>query len=99
MQNAIVDIYQEFAPHADWIDGGEITEPVHIENIKQVPITFFTATKDRTCGYEHALEYIPQIQSVTERIDVEGKGHLWFSSKANDEWFMEKLIEQLQVPE
>jgi len=32
------------------------------------------------------------------RIDVEGQGHDYFATVANDDWFMTNLIEQLQVP-
>jgi len=44
------------------------------------------------------MEHIPRIKSQTTRIDVEGEGHLYFGTKANSDWFMENLINQLQVP-
>ena len=37
-------------------------------------------------------------QSETTQIDVPNADHFYFYTKANDEWFMSNLIEQLQVP-
>ena len=71
---------------------------VDVSNIKKVPMAFFTATNDEVCPRKYAMRYIPQIQSETTQIDVEGEGHQWFHTGANTEWFMDNLIEQLQVP-
>ena len=53
----------------------------------------FVGTDDNTCPYDTALKYIPQIQSETTRIDVEGATHVYFASFATDDWFMENLTE------
>lgn len=42
--------------------------------------------------HKTAGKYIPQIQSETVQIDVQGEGHLWFTDSANTDWFMENLI-------
>ena len=58
-------------------------------------MAFFTATRDEVCPHRTAGKYIPQIQSETVQIDVEGEGHQWFHTGANTDWFMTNLIEQL----
>ena len=68
-----------------------------LESIKHVPISLFTATEDETCAHSVAMDHIPRINSQTKRIDVEGEGHLYFTT-ANSDWFMENLINELQVP-
>ena len=52
----------------------------------------FTGTKDDKCTHAVALAHIPRIGSETTRIDVEGEGHPYFATKANDDWFMQNLI-------
>ena len=94
--NGTVKRFQEFATR--WEDRVHETDLVQLENIDQVPIAMFTATKDSTCPYDVALEHIPRIGSETTRIDVEGVDHDYFHTVANSEWFMTNLIEQLQVP-
>merc|ERR1712060_518346 len=74
------------------------TDLVDVSKVTKVPITFFTATNDEVCQHKVAMEYIPLFQSETTQIDVEDEGHLYFSDKANTEWFMEQLTAQLQVP-
>jgi len=61
-------------------------------------MTFFIGTEDETCPYDTASQYIPQIQSQTNIIDCVGKNHSYFGSEANDDWFMQNLIEQLKPP-
>ena len=61
-------------------------------------MTFFVGTKDEICPHRTAMKYIPQIQSKTNYIDCEGKTHGYFASDANDDWFMQNLIEQLVIP-
>jgi len=94
--NGVMKRFQEFA--TDWDTEVYETDLVMLENITQVPIAMFTATKDGTCPYDVALEHIPRIGSKTTRIDVEGVDHDYFRSVANSDWFMTNLIEQLQVP-
>ena len=91
--NGVVQRFQEFDD--EWLNGDLLTEMVDLSSIKTVPISLFTATDDQTCPYNVALEYIPKIQSETVRIDVEGEGHHYFYTKANSDWFMSNLIEQL----
>jgi pimeloyl-ACP methyl ester carboxylesterase len=93
VMNGLTDRFQEFAYY--WADGITETTLVDVSNIKQVPIAFFTATNDEVCPHKTANLYIPQFQSETTQIDVEGEGHLWFASYANTDWFMVNLIEQL----
>mmetsp|Transcript_26652 Transcript_26652/g.35660 ORF Transcript_26652/g.35660 Transcript_26652/m.35660 type:complete len:106 (-) Transcript_26652:81-398(-) len=95
--NAVMGRMQEFADQ--WEEGVYETKLVPLEDIKQVPIALFTATDDDVCPYDIATKEIPRIQSETTRIDVEGIGHEWFGSDANSDWFMQNLVEQLQVPE
>ena len=94
--NGLTDRFQEFAPN--WLDGETETALVEMSNIKQVPMTFFVGTKDEICPHRTAMKYIPQIQSKTNYIDCEGKTHGYFASDANDDWFMQNLIEQLVIP-
>lgn len=94
--NGVTNRFQEFAPN--WLDGETKTELVEMSNIKQVPMTFFIGTEDTVCKHETAMEYIPQIQSKTNYIDCEGKTHFYFANAANDDWFMQNLIEQLVIP-
>lgn len=96
VMNGLTDRFQEFADH--WLDGVTETPLVEMSNIKQVPMSFFVGTKDEVCMHKTAMKYIPQIQSATNYIDVEGKTHGYFASEANDAWFMENLIAQLVVP-
>ena len=96
--NEAVNRFQEKADDTKWLAGEVNTDEIRLENIKRVPIALFVGTNDTICAYETALEYIPKIQSVTTRIDVEGEGHLYFALKATSQWFMDNLIAQLQVP-
>ena len=61
-------------------------------------MSFFVATRDQFCPHWTAKKYIKQIESETVTIDVKGVGHEWFHTGANSDWFMKRLIEQLQVP-
>jgi len=74
--NGVAQRFQEFDD--DWLTGQLEAELVHVSNIKTVPISMFTATDDTCCPHAIAMEYIPQIQSETVRIDVEGKTHDYF---------------------
>ena len=79
--------FQEFA--TNWEEGEYVTPLVPIENIKTVPIAFFTATNDTNCPLEIVKEHIARIGSQTTRIDVEGEDHGYFQDSANSDWFME----------
>jgi len=89
--------FQEYA--TSWDQEEYETPLVALEDITEVPMALFTATKDGTCPYAVALEHIPRIGSKTLRIDVEGYDHDYFDKYANSDWFMEQLVAQLQVPE
>ena len=95
--NGYVKRFQEYA--TSWDQGEYETPLVALENITEVPMALFTATKDNTCHYDVALEHIARIGSKTTRIDVEGYDHDYFDKYANSDWFMEQLVAQLQVPE
>ena len=58
----------------------------------------FVSTEDQSCPHATSLKYIPQIKSETVRIDVPLASHDYYHTEANTDWFMSKLIEQLQVP-
>mmetsp|Transcript_1287 Transcript_1287/g.1734 ORF Transcript_1287/g.1734 Transcript_1287/m.1734 type:complete len:181 (+) Transcript_1287:276-818(+) len=47
VMNSLTDRFQEFAP--DWLDGQETMPLVDVSQIKQVPMAFFTATRDQVC--------------------------------------------------
>jgi len=89
--NGVTHRFQEFADN--WLAGELEAEMVHLGNIKTVPISMFTGTADTCCPHDVALEYIPQIQSETVRIDVEGVDHDYWYTVANSDWFMTNLIE------
>lgn len=91
VMNGLTDRFQEYADN--WLDGETQTALVDVSKIKKVPMAFFTATKDQVCPRKYAMKYIPQIQSETTQIDVEGEGHQWFHTGANTPWFMDNLIE------
>jgi len=96
IMNMITGRFQEYAEN--WQDGVFETELIPMSNIKQMPMTFFIGTADPFCTYDIASQYIPQIQSKTNIIDCVGKDHGYFGSGANDDWFMQNLIEQLTPP-
>ena len=99
MMNMIVNRMQEKVADADWLAGTYEDTLVDLGAIRNIPLSMFIGTGDTTCPHATAMEYIPQIGSKTNYIDVEGVNHDYFAHKANDEWFMENLIAQLQVPQ
>lgn len=94
--NGSVDRFQEFADH--WLDGVHKTDLVDVSKISKVPMAFFVGTNDQVCQHKVALNYISQMNTQTTVIDVKGEGHLYFCERAYDDWFMQQLIAQLQVP-
>lgn len=59
----------------------------------------FAGTADETCPYARAVETAKILgDTVTHFESIEGWDHFSFSD-ANNEWFMEKLLKELQVPE
>ena len=88
--DGLTDRFQEFAD--EWLEGVEETALVDVSLIDKVPMSFFTATRDQTCPHRIAGKYIPQVQSETVQIDVEGENHQYFHTRANSDWFMENLI-------
>jgi|Transcript_23554 hypothetical protein len=96
MMNGVMKRMQEFPKH--WRLGLHRSKLVPLENIKQVPIAMFIASEDTSCLPSVAQEHIPRIGSEVTVIDVEGAGHEYFKTVSNSDWFMEKLVEQLQVP-
>ena len=61
-------------------------------------MAFFVAENDEVCPHKTAYTYIPQMQTETTIIDVPDDGHMYFAMRANSDWFMSNLTEQLQVP-
>jgi len=56
-------------------------------------------TADGTCPYERAVETAGIIGDMVVHFEsIEGEDHGYFGS-ANDEWFMNIVLSQLQVPE
>lgn len=55
-------------------------------------MAFFSGTNDQVCPNATAKKYVPQIQSNTTFIDIEGENHMYFAERANDDWFMTQLI-------
>ena len=93
--NTIMNRFQEFA--YNWEGGERETPLVPLENITRVPIAFFTGTRDHLCPYDQNAEYIPRFNTETTQVDIKGT-HQYFRTKANDDEFMKKLIDELQVP-
>ena len=55
-------------------------------------------TADVTCPYERAVETASIIGDMVVHFEsIEGVDHGYYAS-ANDEWFMNLVISQLQVP-
>lgn len=59
---------------------------------------FFIGARDNVCPRGQAEDHISLITADTNITIVEGEGHMYFASRANDDWFMTRLIAQLQVP-
>ena len=56
-------------------------------------------TNDHTCPYATAVETASIIgDMVTHFESIEGVDHVWYQT-ANDDWFIDLVISQLQVPE
>jgi len=71
---------------------------VDVSLIDKVPFAFFTDVNDQVCLHETANEFIPKFKTQTTQIDVPDADHYWFVTKANSDWFIQNLIEQLQIP-
>ena len=61
-------------------------------------MSFFVGAIDVVCPALTASSYISQMTLVdTTIIHAWTEGHGYFASEANDEWFMGKLIQQLEL--
>jgi len=97
LMNGIEDRFQEFAEN--WNDGVRKTDEIDVSKIDTVPMAFFSGTRDMVCTNSQGKKYTGMITAeVTNFYDVEGQNHDYFSSMANDDWFMSRLITELQVP-
>ena len=96
--NAIVDRFQEPINREAWLAGQNYSDLVDLSKIRSVPIAMFIGEIDNVCPLATAEKYIPEIQSETTKIVIEGKGHMYFLSRANSAEFMAQLVEQLQIP-
>ena len=94
--NGLEDRCQEF--EAQWLDGVKKTDLIDVSKIDTVPMGFFIGSRDNVCPRGQAEDHISDIKASTEIIIVEGEGHMYFSERANDDWFMTRLIAQLQIP-
>lgn len=96
-QNTYTNRFQEFA--ANYEAGERETALIDIGSIDKVPIAMLVATADQNCPYQRAVETAGIIgDMVTHFESIEGKDHFYFW-QANDEWFMNLVISQLQIPE
>ena len=96
-QNTYTNRFQEYAPN--YMQGERETDLIPIETIDKVPIAMLVGTADNTCPYDRAVETASIIgDAVTHFESIEGVDHGYFGS-ANDEWFMNLVISQLQIPE
>ena len=59
----------------------------------------FIAPNDQTCTPASALEQSERIESPIEYIvlDDDQAGHEYFAFEARDDWFMENLIDEMQI--
>ena len=96
IMNGLEDRFQEFEDH--WLDGTKKTDLIDVSKIKDVPMGFFIGSRDNVCPRGQAEDHISLITASTEIINVEGEGHMYFAERANDDWFMTRLIAQLQDP-
>ena len=80
----------------DWANGKYETELIPLENISHVPITMMIAENDEACTVEIAREHERRMSTWTKSIVIEGANHEYFGA-AGDEWFMDTLINELQI--
>jgi len=96
-QNTYTGRFQEFAPK--YLEGERETPLVDIAGIDKVPISMLVGKDDVTCPYSQALITKDIIGDMVVHFEsIENADHMYFS-RANDEWFMDLLKSQLQVPE
>ena len=93
--NAMVNHFQEF--NDEW-DSNEMSELIDVSKIDKVPMTFIVGTNDAICPWPTAKKFIKLIKAPTKTITVVNDGHMYFSSRANTEWFMDHMRNELQVP-
>lgn len=61
-------------------------------------MSFFIGALDLVCPALTASNYIGQMSLVDANIThVWSEGHMYFAQEANDDWFLNKLIEQLEL--
>ena len=95
-QNTYMDRFQEYAP--DYMSDDKKTDLINIASIDKVPISMLAGTADTTCPYDRAVLAAEIIGGAVEHFEsIEGVDHGYFGT-ANDDWFMNLLISQLQVP-
>ena len=95
-QNTYADRFQEYAPN--WEDGERETALIDLSSINKVPISMLVGTADMTCPYDRAVETAGIIGDMVVHFEsIEGEDHGYFGS-ANDDWFMNLVISQLQIP-
>lgn len=97
-QNTYTDRFQEWVPRDQYLSGDTQAELIHIETIDKIPISLLVGELDNTCPYSQAQITAGIIPSIVHVENIPGYDHGQFG-QANDEWFMNLLQEQLQIPE
>ena len=95
IMNGLEDRFQEFEDN--WPKTKE-TDLIDVSKINTVPMGFFIGSRDNVCPRAQAESHISQITAETEIVNVEGEGHMYFASRACDDWFMSRLLDMLVVP-
>ena len=94
-QNTYMNRFQEYAP--DYLTGQTEAALIDLSSIDKVPISMLVGTADETCPYDTAVETASIIGDMVVHFEsIEGADHMYYGS-ANDEWFMNLVISQLQV--
>ena len=88
---------QEYIPLEDYLAGKRESPLVDIASITKVPIAMFAGRSDITCPYDRAVKAAGIIgDAVTHFESIDGANYMYFA-RANSDWFMGILKEQLQV--
>ena len=96
-QNSYMNRFQEFAPN--YLDGEKEAALIDISSIDKIPIAMLVGTADETCPYATAVETAGIIGDMVVHFEsIEGADHMYFGS-ANDEYFMDLVKSQLQIPD
>lgn len=88
--------FQEYAPR--YLEGERETALIDKSSIGKIPIAMLVGVDDQVCLHSQAEEDAKAIgDAVVHFESVEGADHAYFGH-ANDEYFMNLVKSQLQVP-